>query len=1041
MIKTKCLFSILIIVSFLIGCKKTDPLIRVKKNNSIALIGGNLSSRMINYGYFETQIHLRFPDSTLFIRNMGDGGNTPGFRPHAGRNTPWAFPGAEQFQTDLAEPSGSNGHFEYPDEWLTKLKADIIIGFFGFSESFSGQTGIENYTNELQAFIDHTLSQKYNGQSAPTLVLVSPTGYENLGYEMDVPFGVAENRNLRLYTEAIEKVARSNNIPFINVFQQSLDWYKTEGRHTIDGLQLNMVGYRKLASYLSEQLFGSQKIDTQHQELVQSAVEEKNWYWLKDFKIPNGVHVFGRRYDPYGPDNYPYELKKINELTAIRDTAIWLASEGIQMDLVKADTRTSKLPPVETNYNEESIKHGGAYLYGQDALDRIKVAPGYKIELFASETDFPDLANPSQLSFDDKGRLWVAVMPTYPHYKPGDRYPNDKLIILEDTDDDGKADKQTVWADGLHLPIGFELAAEGVYLSQGTNLKLLSDTDGDDKADTEEILLSGFDDHDTHHAISAFSADPSGAIYMGEGLFLHSNVETPYGTIRGTNGGFFRYNPVRHHLERTAQIRIPNPWGIAFDDWGQNFFLHTSGTSLRWMMPSTIKMKYGMTAPLAKDLAPRNHSVRPTSGLEFVSSRHFPDDIQGDILLCNTIGFLGIKQHAILDGVGEFTSKYRQDLMWGDDKNFRPVDLEFAPDGSLYVVDWHNVLIGHMQHNARDPYRDHAHGRIYRITYPSRPLVKPSKIEGSSIMELLDLLKLPEYRTRYRARRALRGRNPESVQSKLNTWVANLDQNSTTYEHDLLEALWVSWGINKTSQQLISQNLNARDYRVRAAAVRALRYNGHRIPNQLELMRQAAADENPRVRMEAVVAATWLGKEDGLTVLEVAEKEPIEQWMLDFYSSARFSLTGKTTAKVVEEIYPKHLKGDELEQYKLGKSIYSQDGYCISCHQADGMGLTATNVPPLTKSEWVLEDEKRLIKLTLKGLSGRISVNGKFYRGNVPMMGYEKLLNDQELAAVLTYVRNAFGNKASPVSPTTVKSIRAEESDKTDHYTQQTLIQ
>ena len=143
----------------------------------------------------------------------------------------------------------------------------------------------------------------------------------------------------------------------------------------------------------------------------------------------------------------------------------------------------------------------------------------------------------------------------------------------------------------------------------------------------------------------------------------------------------------------------------------------------------------------------------------------------------------------------------------------------------------------------------------------------------------------------------------------------------------------------------------------------------------------------------------------------------------------------------MEEIYPKHLKGDELEQYKLGKSIYSQDGYCISCHQVDGMGLTATNVPPLTKSEWVLEDEKRLIKLTLKGLSGRIFVNGKFYRGSVPMMGFEKLLNDQELAAVLTYVRNAFGNKASPVSPNTVKSIRTEVLDKTDYYTQQTLIQ
>src|SRR5690606_11147596 len=133
--------------------------------------------------------------------------------------------------------------------------------------------------------------------------------------------------------------------------------------------------------------------------------------------------------------------------------------------------------------------------------------PGCRVELFASEREFPDLANPVQLSFDGRGRLWVAVMPSYPHYKPGDARPDDKLLSLEDTDGDGRADRQTRFADGLHLPIGFELAAEGVYVSQGTNLVLLRDTDGDDRADVKEILLSGFDDHDTQHAISAFAAD------------------------------------------------------------------------------------------------------------------------------------------------------------------------------------------------------------------------------------------------------------------------------------------------------------------------------------------------------------------------------------------------------------------------------------------------------------------------------------------------------------------------------------------------------
>src|SRR5690606_9523781 len=132
-----------------------------------------------------------------------------------------------------------------------------------------------------------------------------------------------------------------------------------------------------------------------------------------------------------------------------------------------------------------------------------------------------------------------------------------------------------------------------------------------------------------------------------------------------------------------------------------------------------------------------------------------------------------------------------------------------APDGSLYIVDWHNVLVGHMQHNARDPLRDHVHGRIYRITYPSRPLVTPPNIHGASIPELLDNLKLPEYRTRYRTRRELRGRNADEVLRHIKSWVANLDVEDPGYEHHLLEALWVTWGLNRVDDQLLHRVMQA----------------------------------------------------------------------------------------------------------------------------------------------------------------------------------------------------------------------------------------
>ena len=1026
--------------------KKDENTLVLNESSHIALIGNNLGSRMMNFGHFETEMQLRYPDSLLYIRNMCDGGNTPGFRPHSSRNNPWAFPGAAQFQTELANESGSIGTFPSEDEWLTELEADIIIAFFGYNESFEGLAGLELFKAELQAFIQHTKKQKYNGKAAPQLAIVSPIAFEDRSGEMDLPDGQLENKNLALYTSAMKAIAEKESVLFVDVFEASSRWMTSAQKPlTADGFQLNDSGYKRFALLLADQIFGSQEVKTpENRKMVQEAVMDKNWFWHNDIKIPNGVHAWGRRYDPFGPANYPYEKIKIREMTANRDTAIWNAAKGLTTDLVALDSKTRQLPAVATNYKDVNGSGNPEYLYGNDALNKLKVPKGYKLELFASEKEFTDLANPVQLSFDNKGRLWVGVMPSYPHYKPGDSMPNDKLIILEDTDGDGKADKQTTFADGLHLTIGFEFAPEGVYASQGTNLVLLKDNNGDDKADETEIILSGFDDHDTHHAISAFAADPSGAIYMAEGVFLHTNVETAYGPVRATNGGFYRYSPQRHHLERTAQLPIPNPWGIAFDHWGQNFFAHTSGPDMTWMMPGTIKPRYGQANPLPENLIEEAHRVRPTSGLEFIHSRHFPDEVQGNLLINNTIGFLGTKQHTIVDDpeTSGYLSKHVTDLITSNDPNFRPVDMEFAPDGSLYIIDWHNVLIGHMQHNARDPLRDHVHGRVYRMTYPSRPLVTPAKIEDASLEELFQNLELPEFRSRYRTRRELRGRNADDVLRELRKWVAGLDEKDSNYEHHLLEGLWVSWGLNKVDHELLEQCLLAKDFRARAAAVKVLRYAGHQIPKQEALLLRAAKDAHPRVRLEAFTAASWLPAEAGLPIIEAAGEFPLDDWMKKPYEAALAHINNHNVGQDPESMKTKtDLLGDAKALFEKGEEIYNREGFCVTCHQPDGNGLSASQFPPLVGVKWVTGNEDRLIKLTLNGLMGPLELKGKTYPGQVPMTPFGGMLDDEEIAAVLTYVRNAFGNKASAISPEKVKEIREKTKDKKGFYSPAELLE
>ena len=261
-----------------VSCSNTgDPVLKLNKGSHIVLIGNNLGSRMINYGSFETELHVRYPDSLLYIRNMCDGGETPGFRPHSGRMHPWAFPGAEKYQTELATNSGSEGTFGSPDQWLTTHKADIIIAFFGYNESFGGAAGLENFKAELDSFINYTSHQKYNGQTAPQLAVVSPIAFENLSSLMDLPDGKTENANLLMYTDAMREVATKNGILFIDAYGPSKEWFdNTEESLTIDGAQLNSDGYAKFSKLLADKAFGSSAAKAgNHRDLINAAVMEK----------------------------------------------------------------------------------------------------------------------------------------------------------------------------------------------------------------------------------------------------------------------------------------------------------------------------------------------------------------------------------------------------------------------------------------------------------------------------------------------------------------------------------------------------------------------------------------------------------------------------------------------------------------------------------------------------------------------------------------------------------------------------------------------
>ena len=984
-----------------------------EQGQCFTFVGNGLGDGFQRHGYFEAIAHTAFPGKKLVFRNLCHPGFTAGFRPHPSRASQWAFQDAKKFNPELKIHKGK-GFYPTEDEWLKILETDIVFGFFGFNESFNGTPGLTNFKEELSAWIEHTRKQSYNGKNAPGIILVSP-----IAPDPSIPNYGTRSAELRNYSKAMAEVATEKGVGFLDLFHptESTDGSRVK---TPYGVVPDEAGYELLGKLMAKKVFGITEFDEKKIESVRASVLQKNRHWMNDYRMPNGVHVYGRRYEPYGPENYPPEIKKNRQMTENRDLVTWAIAQGQTFDLAAADALLEPLPPVKTNYRKSKKNSTNTYLYGEDAIESLKVADGFEIEMFASEKEFNNLANPVQIAFDNKGRLWVATMPSYPHYRPGDAYPDDKILIYEDTDGDGKADKETIFVDKISLPMGFELTENGVYVSQAPHLIRMVDTDGDDCCDLQEVVLTGFDHHDTHHAIGAFCADPSGAFMMSEGIFLHSNVETAEGPVRGINGGFYRYDPRRNKLERTVQVNIPNPWGVAFDDWGQDFYLHTSNPASSWMLPSSVKTPYGVANPRSQDLTPPKAKVRPTSGLEFVSSRNFPKEMQGDILLCNNIGFLGIRHHKVEeDGTG-YKLKHQQDLVTSKDGNFRPVDLEFAPDGSLYFIDWHNILIGHMQHNQRDPLRDHSHGRIYRIKAKNRSLEKPVQVAGASISNLLENLKSPEYRVRYRTRRELRGRDADKVAKALKTWVPKQRN-----EHNLLEALWVAWGIGRIDYELVVKLATSKDHRVRSAVTRCVRYNAEEIPNAMNILKTMAEDPHGRVRMEAAVAASWLGGPEAVEVAALANQKPTDKWNKNAIQAAHNRLQGKKEKSTKKKIQiPGHLKGTLERQYVLGYEVYHREGSCVTCHQEKGEGLPNAGFPPLAKSDWVTGSPDTPTRIVLHGLTGPMKVNGQDYLGHVPMTALGGLYSDEEVASVLTYVRNSFGNKAEPVGVDFVKKIR-----------------
>ena len=500
----------------------------------------------------------------------------------------------------------------------------------------------------------------------------------------------------------------------------------------------------------------------------------------------------------------------------------------------------------------------------EEELATFQLPDGFEANLFASEE--LDVLNPMQMRWDEEGRLYVISTLAYPQLRPGE-IPNDRIVRLTDVDGDGRADKSEIVVDGLNIPTGIELGDNGIYIGEQTDLVHFTDPDGDGKYDRREVLLSGFGVGDTHQAINSFVWSPGGELYINQGDGIESRVETPWGLSGLFQAGIMRFRPKRLRLDPFLDdfMGPGNPWGVAFDDWGQTFVIDGAG-GVTFLSPAMMPVRH-------KRRLRRIGEPGGYCGIDVIGTQHMPDDYQGDFIV-GDFQRMRIKRFATRQSGSGFTVDWKEPVMVSTHRNFRPVDVRMGPDGAIYVCDWYNSIICHQDDPFRHPDRDFTHGRIWRITNKNKPTIKRPELKQASKEQLYSNLTSPERWTRYQTKRLLARRHPVFA-----TWLATRWKSGLAHEQNeqlLLEIVSALESVEEPDADLLRDLVGADDHRGRAYAARVAGRWHDRIPNALKVLARLAKDPHPLVRMEAVVACAHVPDARAAEVAAIVADQPMD---------------------------------------------------------------------------------------------------------------------------------------------------------------------